>query len=111
MEKRIVKEIIFSDEQDGCLCDVRLKDLPLYMMNNDDIIDIQRVEREDEYDREYTLLQIFRERLENDKELKERILEMENFRKESDERRYKLYLELKQEFENNVWTPIYDIPK
>jgi len=99
--KQKVKEEVYTKSFNGDCYEIRFSDLPKNIQN-DDIIDIHRVEgyysENNSYDA-YTELVIIREREETDEEYQKRISDNEYHREEMRKRRYENYLKLKEEFE------------
>lgn len=101
-KKRIVEEEIFRKYYNGIIVGVSLKDLPDNLEPND-ILHIREEEafysENNSWD-DHTIVTVLRPRLETDEEFEKRIKEAEELMSDLRERRYKTYLKLKEEFEN-----------
>ena len=100
--KQKVKKEIFIKSYPNEYANIRFKDLPADIQEND-IIDIRREgdyrSENNSYDA-YTDLVVIREREETDEEYQERISSDEIHMEELRKRRYQNYLKLKAEFES-----------
>ncbi len=99
--KIIVKDVIYTKIFDNYYQEIKFSDLPKDIQNND-IIDIHRVDAEFTENNSYdacTELHIIRERLENDTEYEKRLSKLKKQEDELRNKRYENYLKLKNEFE------------
>ena len=108
MNKETITEEIYSKQYSSDQATVRYSDLPAGI-KMEDIINITRnpgyYSKNNSWD-PFTRLEVFRERPETDKEFNERKRQMEDLKKRSRESKWKKYIELKEEFENDDFKAI-----
>jgi len=102
MERKIIREEIFSKYYNSGQADIRVSDLPKDLLDTD-IIHIQRDEEgylsENNSWDPFSELTIIREREENDEEYNQRLIRTKSEFDYMKKRRYENYLKLKEEFE------------
>lgn len=103
MKRLKVKELYFRKKYNSNNDDIRFKDLPKNIQDDDIIIvfyDDGDNNRDDYDDKCYTELRVYRERDETDAECQKRIDKLRKAQELSRQRRYEQYLKLKEEFDN-----------
>ena len=103
IQNKIIREKIFEKHYSGIIRGFKFSVLPTDILPTD-IIDLEKNDREfsenNSWD-DHTNLIVYRERLETDKEVIERIEKISEAIERNRKARYEQYLKLKEEFENN----------
>jgi hypothetical protein len=103
MKREIIRETVYHKSILGNV-DVKIKDLHLELTLPDDIIWLHYQEPYDDgdssNDNSFTIIDIVRERLENDEEYQKRMENEQKLLELRKKARYETYLKLKKEFEN-----------
>lgn len=99
--KKKIKEEIFSKQYEGEEREIPISDLPTDLEPDDLLVyssDPGFFSENNSYDA-HTIVKILRPRLENDEEYSERLRKSHQFLNKAKERRYEVFMKLKEEFE------------